>query len=98
MASPERGLVIRCNQKDFRQMPLTDSAASAKDRRSAGTVSTLQTLQMLQHRHYAAIAGIIAAWPDTAYRDYAALRFADSLQVNPRFERARFLAACQPKD
>lgn len=78
-------------------MPLTDSAASAKDRRSAGTVSTLQTLQLLQHRHYAALAGIIATL-DPSYRELVALRFADSLNANPRFERARFLAACQPKE
>lgn len=76
-------------------MPLTDSAASAKDRRSAGTVSTLQTLQLLQHRHYVAIASIIASWPDTSYRDYAAVRFADALRCNPRFDAARFIAACQ---
>lgn len=78
-------------------MPLTDSAASAKDRRSAGTVSTLQTLQLLQHRHYAALAGIIATI-DPQFRNHVANRFADSLAANPRFERARFIAACQLKD
>lgn len=69
-------------------MPLRDSAASAKDRRHASRLSALQ------HRHYAAIAGIIRNMNAYDVRGIVAQEFAEALRANPRFDRARFLAAC----
>lgn len=83
-------------------MPLTPAAALRKDR-------TAKSLTGLQHRHYAAIAALIASLPDEGgcynsraaaqLREHAATRFADALErANPNFDRARFLAACQPEE
>jgi hypothetical protein len=68
-------------------MTLSTHAALGKDRRDADTAK-------LQHRHYAAIAAIIAGLDDPA-KSYVAHRFAARLQSsNPRFSESRFLAAC----
>jgi hypothetical protein len=74
---------------------LTQSAAHGKDRGKLGD---------MQHRHFATVATIISALDCTGYdaepealrADIAkqfALRLADT---NPRFDRERFLRACQP--
>lgn len=75
-------------------MPLSNSAALRKDRR------TTDSAIKLTHRHFALIARTIAeARRVEAYtgvrQDYAA-HFAFALQhTNPRFDRARFLTACR---
>ena len=77
-------------------MALTTEAALRKDKTNAAAPFD----GTLQHRHFAVIAGIIASMPNhaptlrTAKRSVA-LQFADKLaDTNPRFDRARFLAAC----
>lgn len=46
---------------------------------------------VFQHRHYKAIAATLAAWGAGSYMaEHFAEMFADD---NPRFDRARFLAA-----
>jgi len=74
-------------------MALSAKAAHAKD---AGKVADLQ------HRHFATIATFIAQMdhgPSTFgqwSRDDIAAHFADKLAAtNPKFDRARFLAACR---
>lgn len=54
---------------------------------------------IFQHRHYKAIAALIAGMsPVTRARDAIADDFADMFeQDNPRFDRARFLAAANGK-
>ena len=70
-------------------MPLKTKTATSKD------VSTAQHGVELQHRHFAFIAATIAKMPDAGYRADIALHFADECAVtNPRFDRARFLRAC----
>ncbi len=77
-------------------MPLKPQAALDKDRLGARHPATLE------HRHFAVIAGILADLPGVdlqmnpdqrrALREY----FADRLrETNPRFDRKRFLAACE---
>lgn len=76
-------------------MALSAAAAARKDR-------TTET--MMQHRHFATIAAIIRDM-DTVnnqehgfidVREDVAEHFADVLaKTNPRFDRARFLAACR---
>ena len=51
----------------------------------------------LEHRHFAFIAATIRTMPDDGYpsREDVARLFADACkETNPRFQRARFLAAC----
>lgn len=49
----------------------------------------------MQHRHYATIAAIIASMP-LPRRLTVAREFADYLPAtNPRFDRTRFLKACE---
>ena len=66
-------------------MALSEQAALNKDKRNA--------MSDMQHRHFATIAHIIRTMPGNRVR--AAYHFADELaKTNPRFDRARFLAAC----
>lgn len=69
-------------------MALSEQAALNKDRRN-------HTSEM-QHRHFATIADIIAESPFGAkMQRQVAEYFADRLRAtNPRFDRARFLRAC----
>ena len=73
-------------------MHLKPETALAKDRRSA--------LCPLEHRHFAAIATIIRdlhAQGTMSLSDAGCVadHFADALaKTNPRFDRARFMAAC----
>ncbi len=75
-------------------MPLTPESAFRKDQRF--------DLSKLQHRHYAAIAAIIACLDlDTIEQETAGMnaRVAEHfalclLRGNPRFDRARFIRAC----
>lgn len=68
-------------------MTLSTKAAHRKD------IST--GISEMQHRHFATVATIIRALPDAGLRADVAEHFADSLaSSNPRFDRARFLAAC----
>lgn len=77
-------------------MALTTESALRKDKRHASR----DLNGTLQHRHFAVIAGIIAEMPTHAAtlrtaKTSVAHRFAEKLaQTNPRFDRARFLAAC----
>jgi hypothetical protein len=72
--------------------------AHGKDIRTAASGVTLE------HRHFAFIAGVIAAMPDhaaslRAHKRSTALAFADACGgTNPRFNRERFLAACGEAD
>ena len=66
---------------------LTNHAALAKDRNNAKN-------PVMEHRHFAVVAGIIADLDD-AQREQIALHFAASLAAtNPKFNKARFMAAC----
>lgn len=68
---------------------LTEKSAFRKD-----TFHPFEALPQFQHRHFAAIAGIIATIPDAGVRADVAAHFADRLTVsNPRFDHARFLRA-----
>jgi len=68
-------------------MALSESAALRNDKR--------YSLEGLQHRHYAAMAGIIAGLPHALLTpDLVAEAFAKALEANPRFNRDRFLRAC----
>lgn len=73
---------------------LTQESALRKDRTNAHDAS------VLQHRHFAFIAGVIAAMPTHAatlrtQKRSIALAFADAcLGGNARFDRERFLRAC----
>lgn len=74
-------------------MALKPEAALRKDKTNVNSE--------MQHRHFATVAGIIAgmadSWKERA-RVHIAHRFADELEhTNPRFDRARFLAACNVK-
>lgn len=79
-------------------MPLTTHAASAKDRAQP-------TAPSFQHRHYAEIARIVRGYTPPAVgddftramvRQSVARAFADGLaRTNPKFDRARFLRACE---
>lgn len=71
-------------------MALSTTAALAKDKYTARTRSGT-----MQHRHFAAIASILAGMPDEDGRDCASRLFACELsRTNPNFNRARFLKAC----
>ena len=75
-------------------MPLTTKSANRKDATTAARGVTLE------HRHFSFIAATIAAMPDhapslRAQKASTAAAFADACaETNPRFDRARFLAAC----
>ena len=75
---------------------LSEKAATAKDKRTGKAD--------MQHRHFATVATILSRitcyGPDGAISTEAhkqlCERFADELAgTNPRFDRARFLAACE---
>jgi len=66
---------------------LTTNSALAKDKRNAKA-------DVMQHHHFAVVAGVIAKL-DPAIRLVTAKHFADELaSTNPRFDRTRFLRAC----
>lgn len=70
-------------------MALTAQAALNKDRTNAHA-----HMGDLQHRHFAVIAGILR---DMNAPTETCEQWADRLRhTNPRFDRARFLRACQP--
>jgi hypothetical protein len=78
-------------------MPLSKQAALSKDKTSG--------LAPMQHRHFATIATIIREMPanGTALGQFApeqvAELFANRLgETNPRFDRDRFLAACEVRN
>ena len=72
---------------------LTQESALRKDR-------TMPTGGKLEHRHFAFIASVIAKMPIhaaslRAQKHSVALSFADACATtNPRFDRERFLRAC----
>ncbi len=67
-------------------MPLTKDSALRKDRTSAYSA--------MEHRHFATIAAILRK--QGADRETCQC-WADELRhTNPRFDRARFLMACNP--
>jgi len=70
-------------------MTLTPESAKRKDEdEDAG-------LAPMQHRHFATIAKIIRSMPE-ASRAEAKKHFASALgKTNPRFDRERFLVACE---
>lgn len=74
---------------------LTQASALRKDRTTQST---------LEHRHFAFIASVIAGMPAhaatlRAQKRSVALTFADACAgTNPRFDRARFLRACNEPD
>lgn len=71
-------------------MALTQKSANRKD------ISTANKGVEMQHRHYAAIAAIIRDIEADVMRGVIADHFADGLRAtNPKFDRARFIAACQ---
>lgn len=66
---------------------LPPAAAKAKDPRSG--------LGPLQHRHFAAIAAVVATMAGRPSAEVATHHFATELRAtNPKFDKARFLAAC----
>lgn len=70
-------------------MTLSSAAALSKDRSSA------PRLRVFQHRHFAAIAGMIASFGYPQERERLVLHFANTLaRSNVNFDRARFLRAC----
>lgn len=70
-------------------MPLTRESALRKDRTTAGNGN----YGTLEHRHFATIAAILR---DTGADSDTCEVWADRLQyTNPRFDRGRFLRACQ---
>lgn len=79
-------------------MALTTEAALRKDRTSAKST--------MEHRHFATIADIIKRnRPDDSWLaeidqwSSMAKMFADELRhTNPKFDRARFLKACNAED
>lgn len=74
-------------------MPLKTTSANRKDINTAARGVTLE------HRHFSFIAATIAdlglPW---ATQDVVIKQFADACaQTNPKFDRARFIAACVAK-
>lgn len=75
-------------------MALKTTSANRKD------ISTAQRGVSLEHRHFSFIAATIAAMPDhapslRAQKASCAASFADACDgTNPKFDRARFIAAC----
>lgn len=66
---------------------LTNASKLVKDKRNANA-------DVLQHRHFAVVAGIVAKI-DASKRLEVAKHFADELaSTNTRFDRTRFLRAC----
>lgn len=69
--------------------PLLRTAANRKD------ISTAANGVTLEHRHFAFIAAVIAQLEAVSLPDDVAQAFADACtRTNPKFDRARFLAAC----
>lgn len=67
---------------------LTQKAALYKDKLGVGNAT-------FEHRHFAALAGMIAAHPSPTMRDEMARYLSVELaNTNPRFDRARFMRAC----
>ncbi len=67
---------------------LTKESAARKDSTTGATAE-------LQHRHFAFIAAVLAEIDNKKQRNEMAGRFADACErTNPRFDRARFFAAC----
>lgn len=64
-------------------------------RKDLNTGNSIEAFAALQHRHYAAIAATIAEMTDLTAQSEIAARFAKAFSVNPRFDRARFLKACE---
>lgn len=75
-------------------MPLSPDVAARKDARTGKSE--------MQHRHFATVAAIIASLPHGAkIQRQVAEHFADELRTtNPKFDRRRFLQACDltPED
>lgn len=66
---------------------MTPNSATAKDIRTG--------VSPMQHRHYATIAAIIREMPHDS-REFTAQWFANRLHdMNPKFDRARFMRACE---
>jgi hypothetical protein len=66
---------------------LTKQSALSKDQRNASK-------PVMEHRHFAVVAGVLADLDD-ATREQVALHFAAKLAAtNPKFNKARFMAAC----
>lgn len=76
-------------------MPLKTAAAFRKD-----TTSPMSTT--LEHRHFAVIADILKRLHSMGHdknRTWVADYFASELvRTNPKFDRARFLRACNAED
>lgn len=73
-------------------MTLSTQAALSKDQRTANARPTME------HRHFSAIASIIAGLPSEV-RNLVAIQFALELSYsNARFDRERFLKAAGFKD
>jgi hypothetical protein len=76
-----------------RQQTQKDNSARRANRKD---ISTAQNGVTMQHRHFAFIAATIAAMVGCD-RETIANDFANALQrTNGRFDRERFLAACDP--
>ena len=70
-------------------MSMTPASMQRKDAATAAAVPEFE------HRHFAYIASIIGSLPAGIERKALAYRFADRLEkTNPRFDRARFINAC----
>ena len=70
-------------------MPLTSASALRKDKTSG-------IAPVMEHRHFACVAAIIASESHLPTRKHMAALFAARLRdTNPRFDTARFLAACE---
>lgn len=68
-------------------MSLTQKSANRKDIRTGKSD--------MQHRHFTTIAAIIRSFPDVNIARVMTDHFADELQsTNPKFDPARFVAAC----
>ncbi len=71
---------------------LSTSTALRKDKNSASS--------SMEHRHFATIAAIIASmdlYGSKTVRNQVAAHFANELAAtNPKFDRARFIRACDP--
>lgn len=76
-------------------MPLTAESAARKDKTNARGAT-------FEHRHFAALADMLARLHSVngeKNRTWVCEYFANELaNTNPRFDRARFLAACNAAD
>jgi hypothetical protein len=78
--------------RTFGGTKMSDDAAMQKDR-------TMPQAPKFQHRHFAAIAAMIADYQgEDVVRNIMAGYFADRLEeTNPKFSRERFFRACKPR-